>query len=96
MRPGDDAAQPGVVLIYTAPGCPDCRLLKQWLTQQALVYTERDLSAPGVADEAKRRYGVRVAPITVIGDHVFYGTFATQRPRIEQVLRSLNRTPPPP
>ncbi len=93
MRVGEDAVQPGTVLIYTTPGCPDCRLLKQWLVQQALAYTERDLSAPGVADEAKSRYGVRVAPITVIGDHVFYGTFVTQRPGIEQALRNLNRTP---
>lgn len=74
------------ILIYTTPGCPDCAALKQWLTKRGLVFRERDLSQPGVADEAKRRYGVRVAPVTVIGAEVFYGTFIDQRPRIEALL----------
>ena len=74
------------ILLYTTPGCPDCAALKQWFVQNDIACTERDLSRPGVADEAKRRHGVRVAPITVIGGQVFYGTFADQRPKIEVAL----------
>lgn len=74
------------VLVYTAPGCPDCAALTRWLTQRRVRYETRDLSAPGVADEAKSRYGVRVAPITVIGDAYYYGTFEQQRPKLESVL----------
>lgn len=74
------------ILIYTTPGCPDCAALKQWLHDKGYAYEEKDLSQPGVADEAKLRYGVRIAPITVIGDAFFYGTFSTQRPGIEAVL----------
>lgn len=74
------------VLLYTAPGCPDCAALRQWLQQRRIAYEERDVTEPGVADEAKSRYGVRVAPITVIGDAFFYGTFAQQRARLEAAL----------
>ena len=76
------------ILIYISPGCPDCAALKMWLEKQGLAYIERDLSQPGVPDEAKSRYGVRVAPISVIGDKFFYGTFADQRPKIEEALRT--------
>lgn len=74
------------ILLYTTPGCPDCAALKRWFAAHGIAYAEQDLSAPGVADEAKRRYGVRVAPITVIGAQVFFGTFEDQRPRIEAAL----------
>ena len=38
-------------------------------------------------EEAKARYGVRVAPITMIGDWFTYGTFADQKPKIEDSLK---------
>ena len=46
-----------------------------------------------VMDEAKRRFGVRVAPITEIGDWFTYGTFEDQKPRIEAHLREVGRWP---
>ncbi|PWR02365.1 NrdH-redoxin [Meridianimarinicoccus roseus] len=74
------------VTLYTTPTCPDCRQLKAWLDRMGIAYQERDLSDPTVMGEAKARYGVRVAPITVIGDWFAYGTFADQKPRIEEAL----------
>jgi len=74
------------VIIYTTPTCPDCRALKLWLDGKRIPYEERDLREPAVADEAKSRTGVRVAPITVVGDAFFFGTFQTQRPKIEAAL----------
>ena len=76
------------ILLYTSPGCPDCAALKRWFADHDIAHTEYDLSRPGVAEEAKRRYGVRVAPITVIDGQVFYGTFEDQRPKIEATLRN--------
>ena len=76
---------PGVTL-YTTPGCPDCHALKTWLGKRGVAYRERDLSDPAVSDEAKSRYGVRVAPISVVGDQFFYGTFGEQHPRLEALL----------
>lgn len=74
------------ILIYTTPTCPDCHALKRWLAQQGLAYEERDLTDPAIAEEAKARTGVRVAPITIVGSEVFYGTFPSQRPALIKAL----------
>ncbi|WP_238897669.1 glutaredoxin family protein [Achromobacter xylosoxidans] len=74
------------VLIYSTPTCPDCRALKEWLSQQGIAFEERDLTDPKIAEEAKSRTGVRVAPITIVGNEVFYGTFASQKPGLMKAL----------
>ena len=74
------------VEIFTTPTCPDCRQLKAWLALNGVPFTERDLTDPAVAEEAKARTGVRVAPISVIGTNVVYGTFASQRPKLADLL----------
>lgn len=76
------------IIVYTAPGCPDCAAVKQFLNERGLVFEERDVTRPEVALEAKTRYGVRVAPITVVGDAFFYGTFQDQRPKLEAALQA--------
>ncbi|WP_439273354.1 glutaredoxin family protein [Pseudochrobactrum sp. HB0163] len=76
------------VMLYTTPTCPDCHAVKRWLTDQGVSYEERDLSDTRIAEEAKARTGVRVAPITIVGEQVFYGTFANQKPRLEEALSS--------
>lgn len=74
------------VLIYTTPTCPDCHALKRWLLQEGIAYEERDLTDPQIAEEAKARTGVRVAPITLVGSDVFYGTFQSQKPGLAKAL----------
>ncbi|MBM1171571.1 glutaredoxin family protein [Microvirga arabica] len=74
------------VVLYTTPTCPDCHALKAWLNWLGVPFEERDLADPAIMAEAKARTGVRVAPITVIGDQVFYGTFQSQKPRITEAL----------
>ena len=72
--------------IFTTPTCPDCIAVKRWFTAQGIPFVERDLRDQAVAEEARRRTGVRIAPITVIGDDVFFGTFRDQIRRIEAAL----------
>lgn len=74
------------ILIYSTPTCPDCRALKAWLDSRGLAYVEKDMTDPVIMAEAKARTGVRVAPITIIGDQIFYGTFASQQPKIAAAL----------
>jgi len=74
------------VLIYTTPTCPDCHALKRWLEEQNVDYEERDLTDPMIAEEAKARTGVRVAPISIVGEAIFYGTFQSQKPGLMQAL----------
>lgn len=68
------------VIIYTTPTCPDCWALKAWLAREGIAFEERDLSDPKIMAEAKVRTGVRVAPITLVGATIFYGTFPSQKP----------------
>ena len=76
------------VVLYTTPTCPDCHAVKRWLADQGVAFEERDLSDPQIAEEAKARTGVRVAPITIVNEQVFYGTFADQKPRLAEALSS--------
>ncbi|WP_411755892.1 glutaredoxin family protein [Sinorhizobium meliloti] len=40
------------ILIYTTPTCPDCHVLKRWLSQRGMAYEERDLTDPRIAEES--------------------------------------------
>jgi glutaredoxin len=79
------ASQPKVI-VYTTPTCPDCWSLKAWLEREGLAFEERDLSDLKIMAEAKARTGMRVAPITLVGNTVFYGTFQSQRPGLTMAL----------
>ncbi|WP_245295347.1 glutaredoxin family protein [Manganibacter manganicus] len=75
------------VVIYTTPTCPDCHALKHWLEASGVPYEERDLTDVTIMEEVRARTGVRVAPITFAGSgEFFYGTFASQRPKIAAAL----------
>ena len=75
------------VTIYTTPGCPDCAAVKRYLEQKGISYKEKDVSQnPAWIDEMKQVAGVRIAPVTVVGDQAFYGTFDTQRPKIDDAI----------
>lgn len=80
-----DTSHPKVV-IYTTPSCPDCRTLKSWLQQKGIAFEERDLSDPAVMAQAKARTGVRVAPIVLVDEQVYYGTFSSQESRLAVAL----------
>jgi glutaredoxin len=72
--------------VFTTPTCPDCLALKRWLTGRRLPFVERDLRDPAVADEARRRTGLRIAPITIVDGTPVWGAFADQKPRLEALL----------
>lgn len=76
------------VIVYTSPGCPDCAAVKNWLKKIGVQYSEIDITAPGKADEAYEKFGVRIAPITVIRDQFFYGTFKDQKPNLEKIFQN--------
>ncbi|MFC4453557.1 glutaredoxin family protein [Deinococcus sonorensis] len=74
------------VILYATPTCPDGHALRLWLTRHGIPFEERALTPSAVADEANARYGVRAAPITVVGKQVFSSPFDQQRPRLEKLL----------
>ena len=75
------------VTLYTTPGCTDCAAAKRYLERRGVAFTEKDVSQNAAwVDEMKRVSGVRVAPVTVVGDASFYGTFDKQKEGLEQAL----------
>lgn len=77
-----------VVTVYTVPNCSSCAEIKRFLTAQQVSYTEKNVrDDPAALEEMQARANVRIAPVTVIGDQVFYGTFEDQRPQLEATLR---------
>jgi predicted DsbA family dithiol-disulfide isomerase len=68
------------ILIYSTPTCPDCRALKEWLSQQSIAFEERDLTDLKISAEVKSRTGGTRGPDHDHRREVFYGTFASQKP----------------
>ncbi|GEM49546.1 glutaredoxin family protein [Deinococcus cellulosilyticus] len=78
------------VTVYTTPHCPSCHAVKTYLTQKGIAFTEKDVTQSEAAlQEMKGISGVRIAPVTQIGDEAFYGDFPVQRPHIDQALKKL-------
>lgn len=80
------------VTLYTTPGCADCAAVKHYLEHKGVAFQEKDVSTnPAWIAEMKEVAGVRIAPVTVVGDRAFYGTFDKQRPGLDQALTSLRQ-----
>lgn len=78
------------VTLFTTPGCPDCAAVKRYLEERGVAYRERDMSRdPRAVADMKRIAGVRIAPVTIVGDQAIYGTFDRQRPRLRKALNAL-------
>src|SRR5882762_5235331 len=55
------------LIVYSGPGCPDCRVAKRFLVKHNLPFTEIDIeTTPGAADEVVQRTGKRAIPQFVI------------------------------
>lgn len=77
------------VTLYTTPGCAACAAVKRFLDAKGVAYAEKDVSQnESWLVEMKRLSGVRVAPVTVVGNEAFYGPFDQQRPKLEVALRT--------
>jgi len=74
------------IMIYTRPTCSDSLRLRGWLNAMALRFVEHDLTLPAISDEAQRRTGSRVGPITVIEGEVILGTAADQIRQIRPLV----------
>ena len=75
------------ITLYTTPGCADCAAVKHYLEHKGVAFQEKDVSQNEAwIDEMKRVSGVRIAPVTVVGSEVFFGTFERQRRGLEQAL----------
>jgi glutaredoxin 3 len=77
------------VTVYTTPTCPYCNMVKQFLSQQGVAFTEKDVSVnQAAAMDMVRRTGQQGVPVTEIGGQFVIGF---DRPRLEQLLNQAPR-----
>ncbi|CAM3158915.1 Glutaredoxin 3 [Deinococcus saxicola] len=77
------------ITVYTVPNCADCEAVKRLLNSKGAVFTEKNVQEdPAALAEMHQTANVRIAPVTVIGDQVFYGFFDDQRPGILAALET--------
>lgn len=70
------------------PGCASCEAIKRFLGARQVPYTEKNVREdPSALAEMQAKAKVRIAPVTVIGEEAFFGTFDDQRPFLEAALR---------
>ena len=76
------------ITVYTVPDCPDCEAVQTLLRRRGLTPTVRNVRGDpaALAEMQRRANGVRIAPVTIIGEQVFYGPFDEQRPRLLAAL----------
>ncbi|GAB1479483.1 glutaredoxin family protein [Paracoccaceae bacterium] len=72
--------------LFTTPTCPDCLALKRWFASHGLAYRERDLRDPAVQEEARRRTGLRIAPITIVNGQAIWGIAEDQIRKLRPLL----------
>ena len=79
---------PPTVTVYTFPNCSSCEAVKRFLGSRGVPFTEKNVREdPAALAEMQARANVRIAPVVVIGEQAFYGTFDDQRPLLEAALR---------
>ena len=76
------------ITLYTVPNCADCQAIKRLLIHQGATFTEKNVRGDpeALAEMQLRADGVRIAPVTLIGQQAFYGRFDEQRPQILAAL----------
>ena len=78
------------ITVYTVPNCTDCAAVKALLKRYGAAFPDQgDRGDPEALAELLRRANVRIAPVTLIGEQVFYGPFDEVRPRLMGALASL-------
>lgn len=79
------------ITVYTVPNCADCAAVKGLLQRHHVAFTERNVrNDPQALAELLRRANVRIAPVILIGEQVFYGPFDEVGPRLTEALALLS------
>jgi glutaredoxin-like YruB-family protein len=72
------------VIVYTSPTCAYCTMVKEFLSQRAISFEERDVSLnSSYAQELVRNTGQMGVPVTIINGQIVVGF---DRGRLEQLI----------
>lgn len=61
------------VIVYSAPGCNECDMVKQLLAQEGIPFQVRDVLTNPEYQAEVERFGFLGVPVTVVGDQAVKG-----------------------
>ncbi|MGD6778973.1 glutaredoxin family protein [Sutcliffiella horikoshii] len=61
------------LIVYSAPGCRDCELVKEFLKEHQVSFEVRDLLANREYQEEVEKFGFMGIPVTAVGDQAVKG-----------------------
>jgi glutaredoxin-like protein NrdH len=61
------------VIVYSAPGCKECGMVKEMLTSEGIAFEVRDLMTNPVYQEEVEKFGFMGIPVTAVGDQAVKG-----------------------
>jgi glutaredoxin-like YruB-family protein len=74
------------VVVYSTPTCPYCKMVKDYLSQNGVTYTDHDLSKDyNKAREMVQKTGQMGVPVVIIDDNIVVGF---NRAKIDELLAS--------
>jgi glutaredoxin 3 len=74
------------VVVYSTPGCPYCKMVKEYLSQKGLTFMEHDLSKDiSKAREMVEKTGQMGVPVVIIGENIVVGF---NKAKIDELLAS--------
>lgn len=59
-------------IVYTGDTCPNCKIVKEYLTEQGVEFEERNISLKQVKVELMKK-GFMSVPVTIINDVTILG-----------------------
>ncbi len=71
------------VVVYSQPGCVPCRRMKEFLAENGVEFTDRDVSTDEAALQELVKLGFMTTPVIVVDDEVIAGF---DRARLESLL----------
>lgn len=54
------------IVVYSTPGCAQCRLTKNWLESKGIRYRNVDLSEDPIAAQKVKQMGYQAAPVVIV------------------------------
>lgn len=61
------------LIVYSAPGCRDCELVKEFLKENQVTFEVRDLLTNREYQQEVEKFGFMGIPVTAVGDQAVKG-----------------------
>ncbi|WP_339147491.1 MULTISPECIES: glutaredoxin family protein [unclassified Sutcliffiella] len=75
------------LIVYSAPGCRDCELVKEFLKEQQVAFEVRDLLANKQYQQEVEKFGFMGIPVTAVGEQAVKGFNPVELNRLIELIK---------